>query len=238
MSTAARDTALHALVSVERLLRRADLDTVPDLLQLRAALESTAGRTVTRGRAARFLALTQTSVDRWIVDGAIPTVTDVDGRTMVPTRELIRLRVEMDEERRRGAQRPLGVVVRQRRTAAGSLPFDEIAPLFLRAEIASRGHRRAEVIDLVMHRLLARELTERDLEIARWQLDQAETTGLVDRVWAERWRILLGQTLAAVKSNLIADTVDAARLRQSSPFKGLLRYEDRRALLVALGGAA
>lgn len=238
MSTAARDTALHALVSVERLLRRADPDAVPDLLELRAALESTAGRTVTRGRAARLLALTQTSVDRWIVDGAIPTVIDIDGRTMVPTRELIRLRVEMDEERRRGAQRPLSVVVRQRREAARSLPLAEIAPSLLRAEIASPGHRRAEVIDLVMHRLLAHELSERDLEVARWQLDQSEATGLVDRVWAERWRVLLGQTIDAVRGDLVADTAAAARLRQSSPFKGLLRYEDRRALLVTLDGAA
>ncbi|MEI6137599.1 MAG: hypothetical protein WCQ48_09365 [Chloroflexota bacterium] len=237
MSTAARDTALHALVSVERLLRRADPAAVPDLLEVRAAFESTAGRTVTRGRAARLLALSQTSVDRWIVDGAIPTVTDVDGRTMVPTRELIRLRVEMDEERRRGIQRPLGVVVRRRREAAASLPLDEIAPSLLRAEIASPGHRRAEVIDLVMHRLLARELSERDLEVARWQLDQSETTGLMDRVWAERWRVLLGQTIDAVRGDLVADTAAAARLRQSSPFKGLLRYEDRRALLVALGSA-
>lgn len=238
MSTAARDTALHALVSVERLLRRADPDAVPDLLELRAALESTAGRMVTRGRAARLLALTQTSVDRWIVDGAIPTVTDVDGRTMVPTRELMRLRVEMDEERRRGIQRPLGVVVRQRREAAASLPLDEIAPSSLRAEIASPGHRRAEVIDLVIHRLLARELSERDLEVARWQLNQSEATGLVDSVWVERWRVLLGQTIDAVRGDLVADTATAARLRQNSPFKGLLQYEDRRALLVMLGATA
>ena len=206
MPAAARDTALHALLPVERLLRHADPAAVSDLLELRVALESTAGRTVTRGRAARFLALTQTSVDRWIADGAIPTVIDIDGKTMVPTRELVRLRVEMDAARWQGAQRPLGVVVRQRRERAKAVPLGEIAPPELLAELASTGHRRAEVVDLAVHRLLARDLDER-----------APTE---------------------LCASITADTVEAARLRQTSPFKGLVAHEDRRALMHRLVGAA
>jgi hypothetical protein len=238
VSIAARDTALHALVPVERLLRRAEPDAVPDLLELRAALESTAGRTVTRGRAARFLALTQTSIDRWIVDGAIPTVIDIDGKTMVPTRELVRLRVEMDDARRQGAQRPLGVVVRQRRERAKALPLGEIAPPELLAELVSTGHRRAEVVDLAVHRLLARDLDERVIAIARWQLEAAAQDGVLHAVWAERWRVLLGRAPAALRASIADDTVEAARLRQTSPFKGLVPHEDRRALMHRLVGAA
>ena len=238
MTTAARDTALHALLPVERLLRRADPAAVADLLELRAALESTAGRTVTRGRAARFLAPTQTSVDRWIADGAIPTVIDLDGKTMVPTRELVRLRVEMDAARRQGAQRPLGVVVRQRRERAQAVPLGEIAPPELLAELASTGHRRAEVVDLAVHRLLARDLDERAIAIARWQLEAAAQDGLLHAVWAERWRTLLGREPTELRASITADTVEAARLRQTSPFKGLVPHEDRRALMHRLVGAA
>ena len=238
MAAAARDTALHALLPVERLLRHADPAAVPDLLELRVALESTAGRTVTRGRAARFLALTQTSVDRWIADGAIPTVIDIDGKTMVPTRELVRLRVEMDAARWQGAQRPLGVVVRQRRERAKAVPLGEIAPPELLAELASTGHRRAEVVDLAVHRLLARDLDERAIAIARWQLEAAAQDGVLHAVWAERWRTLLERAPTELCASITADTVEAARLRQTSPFKGLVAHEDRRALMHRLVGAA
>ena len=231
MSTAARDTALHALVSVERLLRRADPDAVPDLLELRAALESTAGRTVTRGRAARLLALTQTSVDRWIVDGAIPTVTDVDGRTMVPTRELIRLRVEMDEERRRGMQRPLGVVVRQRREAASVLPIAELLPV---ASEADRGHRQAEIADLVVHRLIERGLTPLQIAIARWQLEQAHDSARLHPSWYAAWLSVFDAGDDRVREVLIEDSPAAASLRQTSPSKGQLGHEDRRRLFAVL----
>ena len=238
MTAATRDTALHALLPVERLLRHADPAAVPDLLELRVALESTAGRTVTRGRAARFLALTQTSVDRWIADGAIPTVIDIDGKTMVPTRELVRLRVEMDAARWQGAQRPLGVVVRQRRERAKAVPLGEIAPPELLAELASTGHRRAEVVDLAVHRLLARDLDERAIAIARWQLEAAAQDGVLHAVWAERWRTLLERAPTELCASITADTVEAARLRQTSPFKGLVAHEDRRALMHRLVGAA
>jgi len=238
MSTAARDTALHALVPVERLLRRAEPGDVPDLLDLRAALESTAGRTVTRGRAARFLALTQTSIDRWIADGAIPTVLDIDGKTMVPTRELVRLRVEMDDARRQGAQRPLSVVVRRRRDRAKQLSFDDIAPPDLLADLTSPGHRRAEVVDLAVHRLLLQDLDERAIAIARWQLEAAADDGALHAVWAERWRALLDLVPRELSAVIAADTAEGARLRQTSPFKGLVPHEDRRALMRHLAEAA
>ncbi len=238
MSTAARDTALHALVPVERLLRRAEPDDVPDLLDVRAALESTAGRTVTRGRAARFLALTQTSIDRWIADGAIPTVLDIDGKTMVPTRELVRLRVEMDDARRQGAQRPLSVVVRRRRDRAQQLSFGEIAPPDLLADLTSPGHRRAEVVDLAVHRLLLQDLDERAIAIARWQLEAAADDGVLHAVWAERWRALLDLVPRELSAVIAADTAEGARLRQTSPFKGLVPHEDRRALMRHLAEAA
>ena len=238
MSASVRDTALHALVPVERLLRRAEPDDVPDLLELRAALESTAGRTVTRGRAARFLGLTQTSIDRWIADGAIPTVVDMDGKTMVPTRELVRLRVETDDARRQGAKRPLGVVVRQRRERAERVPLNEIAPPDLLAALASPGHRRAEVVDLAVHRLLVRDLDARAVAIARWQLEAAAHDGVLHEVWAERWRALLEQEPADLRAVIAADTTEAARLRQTSPFKGLVPHEDRRALMQYLVDAA
>ena len=237
MSLATRDTALHALVPVERLLRRATPDDVADLLDLRAALESTAGRTVTRGRAARFLGITQTSVDRWIADGAIPTVIDVDGRTTVPTRELVRVRVEMDEERARGLQRPLGAVVRRRREEAAALPLEAIVTPQLRKARRASDHRRAEAADLAVHRLIARSLTEKDIAVARWQLERSAAEGLTHATWAERWRELLSGPVDDVRAVLMADDPAAARMRQTSPFKGVIRHDHRRAVLASLDGA-
>lgn len=228
---ATRDTALHALVPVERLLRRAAPDDVADLLDLRAALESTAGRTVTRGRAARFLGITQTSVDRWIADGAIPTVIDVDGRAMVPTRELVRLRVEMDEERARGVQRPLGAVVRRRRAEAAAIPVGDLLP----DDAAPwSGHRQATVGDLVVHRLIERELEPLDIAIALWQLQHARDEGRLDPRWYAAWREVFDAGERAVRAALVEDTAHAASLRQTSPFKGLVAHEQRRRALEAL----
>lgn len=231
MTPAARDTALHALLPVERLLRRADPAAVPDLLELRVALESTAGRTVTRGRAARFLALTQTSVDRWIADGAIPTVIDIDGKTMVPTRELVRLRVEMDAARWQGAQRPLGVVVRQRRTAAAALPVETfIVP----SGDVRHGHRRAEITDLAVHRLIEHGLTPLEIAIAQWQLETARAEGRLHPSWYSAWREGFDAGEDRIHAMLVEDSADAASLRQTSPFKGQARHEDRRRLFDAL----
>ena len=231
VSIAARDTALHALVPVERLLRRAEPDAVPDLLELRAALELTAGRTVTRGRAARFLALTQTSIDRWIVDGAIPTVIDIDGKTMVPTRELVRLRVEMDDARRQGAQRPLSVVVRQRKESATSLPVETfIVP----TGEAQHGHRPAEISDLAVHRLIAHGLTPLEIAIAEWQLEAARAEGRLHPSWYAAWREVFDAGEVRIREVLAEDSSDAASLRQTSPFKGQARHEDRRRLFDAL----
>ena len=157
---------------------------------------------------------------------------------MVPTRELVRLRVEMDAARWQGAQRPLGVVVRQRRERAKAVPLGEIAPPELLAELASTGHRRAEVVDLAVHRLLARDLDERAIAIARWQLEAAAQDGVRQAVWAERWRTLLERAPTELCASITADTVEAARLRQTSPFKGLVAHEDRRALMHRLVGAA
>lgn len=236
--SSARDTALEALVPVERLVRGADPEAVADLLETRRGLEAIAGRTVTRGRAARFLGVTQTTVDRWIEDGGVPTVLDPGGRIAVPTRELVRLRVEADDERRRGAQRPLGAVIRRRRQAAAALPFTAIAPPRLRDDLRSTGHRRAEVVDLAVHRLIAGDLTAREVAIARWQLERSAADGLTHPRWAERWRGLLGRSVDDVRDAITADSAEAARLRQTSPFKGLAGHEERRALLAALGALA
>lgn len=220
-----RDIALAALVPVERLLRQAEPAEVPDLLEARAGLEAIAGRTATRGRAARFLALTQTSIDRWIEDGAVPTVLDPSGRTMVPTRELVRLRVDVDVERAAGFRRPLGRVVRRRRAAAAAIPLDDLL-----ADLAAPfvGHRQAEAADLVVHRLIERDLTRRDIAIARWQLERARAAGDVHPHWHAAWREVLDGGEARVREALTADSPEAASLRQTSPFKGRLGHEERR----------
>ena len=108
----------------------------------------------------------------------------------------------------------------------------------LLAELASTGHRRAEVVDLAVHRLLARDLDERAIAIARWQLEAAAQDGVLHAVWAERWRTLLERAPTELCASITADTVEAARLRQTSPFKGLVAHEDRRALMHRLVGAA
>jgi hypothetical protein len=226
-----RDSALEALVPVERMLRRAEPAAVDDLLELRARLEAIAGRTVTRGRAARFLGLTQTSIDRWIDDGAVPTVPERTGRTMVPTRELVRLRVEMDAERVAGSQRPLSRVVRRRRAAAAEIAMADLVP---KPMTSPSGHRRAEVGDLLIHRLIERGLTPLDIAIARWQLDRALEAGDLHPQWHAAWREVLDGGEKRVRTVLSEDSAEAASLRQTSPFKGRLGHEERRRAFAVL----
>ncbi len=227
----ARDTALAALVPVERLLRGAAPEEVPDLLETRAALEAIAGRTVTRGRAARFLGITQTSVDRWIGDGAIPTVIDPSGRATVPTRELVRLRVDVDAERAAGSRRPLGRVVRRRREAAAAVPIHD---LLADLDASPVGHRRAEAADILVHRLIARGLTARDIEVARWQLERAHAAGDLHPHWHAAWREVFDGGEDRIRQVLTADSPEAASLRQTSPFKGRLGHEERRRMFALL----
>lgn len=226
-----RDTALAALVPVERLLRDADPAHVPDLLEVRAELEGIAGRTVTRGRAARFLGLTQTSIDRWIADGAIPSVLDPAGRTVVPTRELVRLRLEVDAEREAGSRRPLGRVVRRRRAAAAAVPIEG---LIRDVDAVPVGHRQAEVADLLVHRLIARRLSPREIAVARWQLERAHAAGELHSHWHAAWREVLDGGEERVREVLTADAPEAASLRQTSPFKGRLGHEERRRAFAVL----
>lgn len=223
--TCVRDSALAGLVPVERLLRGAAPTDIPDLLETRVVLEAIAGNTVTRGRAGRFLGITQTSVDRWIKEGAIPTVIDPSGRVMVPTREAVRLRVEVEEAREAGSRRPLGRAVRRRREAAAAVP---VRDLLTDLDGPLAGHRQAEVADLLMHRLIARALTARDIEVARWQLERSHATGDLHPYWHAAWREILAGGEERVLEVLTEDSPEAASLRQTSPFKGLLGHEERR----------
>lgn len=49
--------------------------------------------------------------------------------------------------------------------------------------------------------------------------------------WADEWRDLLDRPVAELAAFLVSTSEDAFRLRQSSPFAGVLPPEERRAVI-------
>jgi hypothetical protein len=119
--------------------------------------------------------------------------------------------------------------LRERRKAAGLksvvswVANDTASPVY-------SSHRLLEARSLAMHAVIARKI-ERDpklLQIAHQNVERwsAKQHGAVP-AWLEEWRHLLNQSWQDVAA-LITDPGDnAARLRQSSPFAGILTNQER-----------
>lgn len=120
--------------------------------------------------------------------------------------------------------------MRARRRAAGLksvvawVPQEPLPPLY-------SSHRRLEARSLAMHAIIARKI-ERDPRLlaiprrnlrrwsARWQGEAP--------AWIEEWRRILAQPWPRIAALITDPGERAARLRQSSPFAGVLTAEERR----------
>lgn len=120
---------------------------------------------------------------------------------------------------------------RARKRAAG---LKRVATWVPATEIAGElysDHRLLDARSLAMHALIARKITRdpallaipaRNLE--RWQARGGERK----LVYLNEWRRILGQPAAQVAAFITSLAPEATRLRQSSPFAGVLTSEERR----------
>jgi hypothetical protein len=91
-------------------------------------------------------------------------------------------------------------------------------------------HRLAEARSLAMHAAIARKI-ERDrslLEIPRRNLERwSARSANAPPSWLKQWHALLQLPWPELAARITEPTEDAARLRQSSPFAGVLSEDER-----------
>jgi hypothetical protein len=225
------EETMRLLDSIVR-LRRAE--RVPaaaeDVAPVRRDLEAQVGSTLSRSRASRALGVSQTALDRWVDDGAVPTVVDPRGRHEVPLPFVIELAEEIENARRAGPLRhPLAVALARRRDAARKL--DAGLPSPESGIRAPRDHRTSERRALAYHRVVAERLDERMLAEAKARVERLAGQGHLHPSYADRWREILSLPLDAVAEKLVEDTQGARDLRQASPFAGVLNEQERRRII-------
>lgn len=132
----------------------------------------------------------------------------------LPTAAALRMR------RYRIRRRGMGFVERRDRVDAAS------------AEVWS-DHRLLDIRSLAAHAIIARDLVDdpRLLERARANLDRWNERHDDAPSWIGEWRSILERSPEDVACFLVSSAPDAVRLRQSSPFAGMLPPEKRRTLL-------
>lgn len=97
------------------------------------------------------------------------------------------------------------------------------------------GHRKHELRSLAMHRRIAEELAERPdwvihiaLEnIARWKANGVECADL------DVWEEILHQPPETILKTLTGTDETSTRLRQSSPFPGIISQAERSEIFAA-----
>lgn len=120
--------------------------------------------------------------------------------------------------------------LRERRKAAGLKPV--VAWVSKESEVrpSYSSHRLLEARSLAMHAVIARKI-ERDpalLEIARRNLERwSVRRNSAEPAWLNEWREILNQPWQHVAALIAEPSENAARLRQSSPFAGILTNQER-----------
>jgi hypothetical protein len=119
---------------------------------------------------------------------------------------------------------------RERRKAAGLKPVVSWVSKEGRAQPTYSSHRLLDARSLAMHVVIARKI-ERDpalLAVARRNLERwsAQRQGDVPP-WLKEWRGVLRQPWPRVAALITDPGEHATRLRQSSPFAGVLTNEER-----------
>jgi hypothetical protein len=127
--------------------------------------------------------------------------------------------------------------MRERRKAAGFRAVMQWVPRQLSSAPYS-SHRLAEARSLAMHAAIARKIG-RDptlLDVPRRNLERwrARWSHRPPRWWQE-WRHLLNQPWAQIAALITEPSENAARLRQSSPFAGVLTDTERARIYEAFG---
>jgi hypothetical protein len=203
-----------------------------DLVSVRALLSEELGETVSRRLAAELLGVSHTALKRWIDAGDLPVVYTANGRMQIPVNALLDLHERVTDERASGR--------RTRHVLEPSMRADrdraaELDPRSLVSDApGAGGHDRARRRALAYHRAIARELRRPTVEQARHVLWTWRDLGRIDDRWADRWEQVLDQPVRDVARAIAEDTPEAADLRQTSPFAGMLSEPERRKIMAEI----
>lgn len=117
--------------------------------------------------------------------------------------------------------------MRERRKAAGLKSVVAWIPTEPEAQRIYSSHRLLEARSLAMHAVIARKI-ERDpalLDIARNNIERWSAQR--NSAWLDEWREILKQPWPSIAALIAEPSENAARLRQSSPFAGILSNQER-----------
>jgi len=126
--------------------------------------------------------------------------------------------------------------MRARRKAAGLKTVSTWVPATPVATATYSPHRVLEARSLAMHAVIAQKI-QRDprlLEIARNNIKRWETRsqGQVPS-WLKEWKTILDRPWPQIAALLTEQSDNAVRLRQSTPFAGVLTSNERRRIYEA-----
>ena len=225
-----RRELLNSILRLVEAEAQASRSARAELRVVRARLEEELGQTVRPAEAAELLGVSQTALTKWLEKREISSVITPQGRREIPVAEVVDLAREVDEARRAGRERALSAVIRDRRAHAR----ETVDPDRLLPRRRGRTHRDAELSSLVYHRLVAERLTPELIDEARARLDRWEAAGRLHPQWGQEWRAVLAQEPDAIKRVLSSSGERSRRLRQTSPFAGVLTEQERRRLIEVL----
>jgi hypothetical protein len=121
--------------------------------------------------------------------------------------------------------------MRARRKTAGLRSVSSWQPIALAARALYSPHRLLEARSLAMHALIAAKIANDPAllikprqNLERWSV----RWGSNPPRWAVEWRDILGRPWSEVAALIGEPSENAARLRQSSPFAGVLTAEERK----------
>jgi hypothetical protein len=125
--------------------------------------------------------------------------------------------------------------LRERRKSAGLRAVTRWVPRQA-TSVPYTSHRLLEARSLAMHALIASKITQHPAllaiphrNLARWRTRWRQTPP----PWFTEWRALLARPWAEVAALITEPSEEAARLRQSTPFAGVLSVEERRRIYEA-----
>lgn len=119
--------------------------------------------------------------------------------------------------------------LRERRKSAGLKPVVAWVAAQPQPGLTYSSHRLLEARSLAMHAVIARKI-ERDpklLQIARDNVERwLAQRGSKAPAWLSEWQYLLNQPWENIAALITEPTENGARLRQSTPFTGILTHQE------------
>lgn len=126
--------------------------------------------------------------------------------------------------------------LRERKRAAGLKPVVAWVAAEPEPPATYSSHRLLEARSLAMHAVIARKI-ERDpklLLIARGNIERWHARrGEQSPAWLSEWQEILNRPWEYIAALITEPSENGARLRQSSPFAGILTHQERRRIYEA-----